>query len=341
MCKKLKLQKVHEPEPKPKPKLAAVKSQIKPKFSDDFAPTPSKSTDHNWISSSTFSKGSTSSAKSLESFKESVLRDKPILYGFKEITGATSQFTSGRIGKSSVYKSNLRGKEVAITVRGLKSFRDFRAGIRQICSVHHANIVKLLGGCCEGENVYLVYDYVHGASLEDCLRNRKMPEFTVLKTWMSRMRIATDVAQALEYMHHDTSMNYVHNYMKATSIIIAEPDYRAKICHVGASYLAGEYVLDDAHEGYDLSKGKGVSSEITEEEENAGKSDRSIKLLKRSKSMRITGTQGYMAPEYVSTGIVSQKNDVFAFGVILLELLSGHEPVRVYRQIKVLDRSKA
>lgn len=44
--------------------------------------------------------------------------------------------------------------------------------------------------------------------------------------------------------------------------------------------------------------------------------------------MKITGTQGYMAPEYISSGIVSQKTDVFALGVVLLELLSGQEPIK-------------
>ncbi|KAH9324509.1 hypothetical protein KI387_004687, partial [Taxus chinensis] len=247
---------------------------------------------------------------------------------FKEITEATAQFTSGRVGKSSVYKADLRGKTVAITVRKLKKIRDFRSGLRQICNAHHANIVKLMGGCCEGEHVYLAYEYVQGSSLADCLRNIRMPGFTVLNSWISRMQIATDVAQALEYMHHDTKVDYVHNYVKSTSIIITEPGYKARICHVGASYLAGEYEIDDNHEVNDSSKQKAVSGEITEEEESTGKPEQGIKLHKRSKSMKITGTQGYMAPEYVSTGIVSQKNDVFAFGVILLELMSGHEPVR-------------
>ena len=50
--------------------------------------------------------------------------------------------------------------------------------------------------------------------------------------------------------------------------------------------------------------------------------------MHRDSSLKITGTQGYMAPEYIDSGIVSQKTDVFAFGVVLLELLSGDEPVR-------------
>ncbi|XP_057819368.2 lysM domain receptor-like kinase 3 [Cryptomeria japonica] len=246
---------------------------------------------------------------------------------FKEITEATAQFTAGRLGKSSVYKSNLRGKTVAITVRKLKTVRDFRSRLAQICNIHHSNIVKLLGGCCEGDHVHLVYDYVQGSSLADCLRNSRMPGFTILKTWISRMQIAVDVAQGLEYMHHDASMNCVHNYLKSSSIIITEPGYRAMICHAGACYLTGEYEFEDINKGYDISQDTSISGEIVEEEGPIS-GVQGMKLTKRYKSRRITGTQGYMSPEYVNTGIVSQKNDVFAFGVILLELLTGNEPVK-------------
>lgn len=248
--------------------------------------------------SSLFSKASSTSAKSLSSFRDSLPKN-PNLYRFKEIADATAKFASGRLGKSSVWKCVLRGETVAITVRNKKrEIGDFRSGLREICNAHHVSIVKLLGGCCEGENEYLVYEYVHGSSLADCLRVSKATGFTVLGSWISRMQIAVDVAQGLEYMHHDSNINYVHNYIKSSSILVTEPGYRAQICHLGASYLAGEYDTE------------GVGA-----------------LAKRF-SMKITGTQGYMAPEYISSGIVSQKTDVFALGVVLLELLSGQEPIK-------------
>lgn len=123
------------------------------------------------------------------------------------------------------------------------------------------------------------------------------------------MQIAVDVAQGLEYMHHDSNINYVHNYVKSSSILVMEPGYRARICHLGACYLAGE-------------------SEVQDVFDTQGDSSSGIQPLHRDSSLKITGTQGYMAPEYIESGIVSQKTDVYAFGVVLLELLSGHEPMR-------------
>eukprot|EP01018_Ginkgo_biloba_P034445 Gb_39742 [translate_table: standard] len=311
MCK-LNLKMVQQPTP--------VKASRKPRFSDDII-TPSRSTELSTGNSTQFSKdskASTSSGNSLASLRDA-LPDNPNVYRFKEITTATDQFRSGRIGKSSVWRCNLRGKSVVVTERSQKipNQTDFRARLREICSAHHSSIIKLLGGCCEGEHLYLVYEYIEGANLADCLRSSKAPGFTVLSTWFSRMQIAIDVAQGLEYMHHDTSVNYVHNYIKSSSIMVVEPGFRAMIAHMGTAYLTGELGTIESH-----IPSKSSSTEITEEDAST-----EIKY-KRSRSMKITGTQGYMAPEYVANGIVSQKTDVFAFGVILLELLSGHEPVR-------------
>jgi serine/threonine protein kinase len=99
--------------------------------------------------------------------------------------------------------------------------------------------------------------------------------------------------------------------MKSSSILVTEPSYRARICHLGACYLAGEY---DAGSSFDS---QGDSN-----------SNVQAKSLHKRSSLKITGTQGYMAPEYMASGIFSQKTDVFALGVVLLELLSGHEPIR-------------
>lgn len=305
MCKKLKPHMVHEP-------VRSHRSANRrlPRSSDEINKTPSRSTDISGTSSLFSKVSTTSSANSLASLRDS-LPENPNIYRYKELADATAQFASGRLGKSSVWKCVLRGKTVVASVRSQqRKIRDFSAGLREICNAHHASIVKLLGGCCEGDHLYLVYEYVHGSSLEDCLRGSKVPGFTVLSTWISRMQIAVDVAQGLEYMHHDSKLDYIHNYIKSSSILITEPGYRARICHLGACYLAGEY----------------DSGVVPERDSNS--EIQPVGLLKRSRSTKITGTHGYMAPEYVAGAGLSHKTDVFALGVVLLELLSGHEPVR-------------
>eukprot|EP01018_Ginkgo_biloba_P032016 Gb_15924 [translate_table: standard] len=304
-----------------KPKMVEqpipVKPPRKPKYSDDML-TTSKSTDLS-LNSSQFSKESrlsTSSAASLASVRD-LLPENPNIYTFREITRATNHFRTGKLGNSSVWRCTLRGKSVVVTERSKTEFLDFRTKLREICNVHHTSIVKLLGGNSESEHLYLVYEYSEGANLNECLRGSKVPGYTVLSSWISRMQIAIDVAQGLEYIHHDTAVKYVHKFIKSSSIIVVEPGFRAKIAHFGTSELSGE--LSVKHDTVSS------SAEITEEESGEA-SDR----YKRSHSTKITGTQGYMAPEYVANGIVSQKTDVFAFGVILLELLSGQEPVKFH-----------
>jgi len=63
------------------------------------------------------------------------------------------------------------------------------------------------------------------------------------------MQITVDVAQGLQYMHHDSKIDYIHNYIKSSSILVTEPRYRARICHLGTSYLAGEYEAFLRHKG--------------------------------------------------------------------------------------------
>jgi len=106
--------------------------------------------------SSLLSKTSSSSAQSLVSLRDSLPKN-PNIYRYRELADATAQFASGRLGKSFVWKCVLRGKTVVVTVRNrMREIRDCRSGLREICNAHHASIVNLLGGCCEGENAYLV-----------------------------------------------------------------------------------------------------------------------------------------------------------------------------------------
>lgn len=163
-------------------------------------------------------------------------------------------------------------------------------------------MVKLKGASISGSYIYLVYDYAPGASLADCLRNSKNPNFTVLSNWMARVRIASDIAHGLDYVHNSTGLGFefVHNHIKTSSIIVAEPLLNAKICHFGTSELCGETTRDNMDVFKDL---KRLDSKLN----------------------KFEGTRGYMAPEFQRSGIATQKCDVYAFGVVILELLSGME----------------
>lgn len=109
-------------------------------------------------------------------------------------------------------------------------------------------------------------------------------------SWISRVQIALDAARGLEYIHEHTKNHYVHRDIK-TSNILLDSTFRAKISDFGVAKLA---VRTDEGE---------------------------------ASATRVVGTFGYLAPEYLHGGMATPKSDVYAFGVVLFELLSGKEAV--------------
>lgn len=114
----------------------------------------------------------------------------------------------------------------------------------------------------------------------------------------------------------------------------------AKICHFGTSALCGETVSEVPDSE--------TSGEISRDSSDGG----SKKTLKKSKSraLKVEGTRGYMSPEFQLTGIPTQKCDIYAFGVVILELLSGEEPLKYrleegtdggYRRVSVIETARA
>ncbi|KAI4351444.1 hypothetical protein L6164_005813 [Bauhinia variegata] len=261
-----------------------------------------------------WSKSSASSRSSLASLKDS-LPENPHIYNFSDIRSATSNFLSDKFSFSSSstsWRCIIRNKDVVVFQRKLRrslELSELRERLAVICRSHHSSLVKLLGASISGNYIYLVYEYVHGVSLGDCLRNRRNPNFTVLSSWLSRMQIATDIAHGLDYIHHFSGLNsnFIHNHIKSSSIIITE-NLSARLCHFGTSELCGEVV------------GEGWS----------GSYSARLKELKRfgSQVTKLAGTRGYMAPEIQTTGVATQKSDVYAFGVVTLELLSGEEVLK-------------
>ncbi|XP_031387430.1 protein LYK5 isoform X2 [Punica granatum] len=281
------------------------------------------------LSGSSSSAAASSSRASLSSLRQT-LPENVAIYDLSELRSATNNFLSARrsSSSSSSWRCSLRGKDVIVFQRKFRRRRlapdQLRDLLGALSKSHLANIAKLLGACASGEDIYLVYEFVAGASLSECLRNPKNPSFTVLKTWISRMQVATDVAHALDYIHNNTglSINLVHNHVKSSSIVVTEPNFQAKLCQFGAAQLCGE--IDE--------NGVVRPGEISEEGEPSPSTSSEL-ARSNSRVMQFQGVRGYMSPEFRANGIATQKADVYALGVVMLELLSGEEPFK-YRYDK-------
>lgn len=262
---------------------------------------------------------SLSSVASLSSARES-LPENPHIFNFSEICSATNNFLAKKLSSSSssaTWRCVIRGNDVVVVQRKFRRLvqtEELRDRLSSVCRSHHASLIKLRGASVSGNYIYLVYDYIHGATLADCLRGSKNSNFTVLSTWMSRVQVASDLAHGLDYIHNSTgsSSRFVHNHIKSSSVIVTEPGLHSKICHFGTAKLCGE-----------VADGAGADA-------------------------KFEGTRGYMSPEFRITGVSTQKSDVYAFGVVVLEILSGEEPLKYkaddagggYRRISVVETAR-
>ncbi|KAM3377100.1 receptor protein kinase TMK1 [Capsicum galapagoense] len=195
----------------------------------------------------------------------------------------------GRGGFGTVYKGELHdGTKIAVKrmesgVMSEKGLDEFKSEIAVLTKVRHRHLVALLGYCLDGNERLLVYEYMPQGTVSRYLFNWKEEGLKPLE-WTRRLTIALDVARGVEYLHGLAQQSFIHRDLKPSNILLGD-DMRAKVADFGLVRLAPE----------------GKTSLVT----------------------RLAGTFGYLAPEYAVTGRVTTKIDVFSFGVILMELITG------------------
>ncbi|XP_028122345.1 receptor-like serine/threonine-protein kinase ALE2 isoform X1 [Camellia sinensis] len=217
------------------------------------------------------------------------------MFSLNDIERATDKFDASRIlgegGFGLVYSGILDDKrKVAVKVLKRDDHQgscEFLAEVEMLSRLHHRNLVKLIGICAEDHTRCLVYELVPNGSVESHLHG--VDKEAAPLDWGARMKIALGAARGLAYLHEDSSPRVIHRDFKSGNILL-EHDFTPKVSDFGLARTA----LDEGN--------KHISTHVM-------------------------GTFGYLAPEYAMTGHLLVTSDVYSYGVVLLELLTGRKPV--------------
>ncbi|ESQ51380.1 hypothetical protein EUTSA_v10017635mg [Eutrema salsugineum] len=176
--------------------------------------------------------------------------------------------------------------------QGLQGHNEWINEVNFLGVVNHPNLVKLVGYCADdderGMQRLLVYELMCNRSLEDHLVGRVVSS-SVSLPWMTRLKIAQDAAQGLAYLHEEMDFQLIFRDFKSSNILLDER-FCAKLSDFGLARQGPREGLGHV-------------------------------------STSVVGTVGYAAPEYVQTGKLTAKSDVWSFGVVLYELITGRRAV--------------
>nr|SSC84625.1 At421370-like [Capsella grandiflora] len=222
---------------------------------------------------------------------ENITEDLDIpLMEFKAVVMATENFSDcnklGEGGFGSVYKGRLaNGQDIAVKRLSEMSHQGTNEFKNEVKLIARLQHINLVRilGCC--------FDAKEKVLIYEYLENLSLDHYLFDKirssklNWQKRFNIANGIARGILYLHQDSRCRIIHRDLKASNVLL-DKDMTPKISDFG---MARIFSRDD---------GEAITR-------------------------RIVGTYGYMSPEYAMDGIFSVKSDVFSFGVLVLEIVSG------------------
>ncbi|XP_077218301.1 uncharacterized protein LOC143852667 isoform X2 [Tasmannia lanceolata] len=214
-----------------------------------------------------------------------------IRYSYSDVEAMTMSFMDklGEGGFGAVFKGTLPdGRLVAVKFLNSESHQgeiEFNHEVETLRRTDHVNIVSLLGFCSEDSKRALIYEFMPGGSLDRFIFGME-PRGARPLGWETLHKIAVGIARGLEYLHYGCSMHILHLDVKPSNILL-DQDFCPKISDFG---LAELWPIEESY--------------VVD---------------------HLCGTYGYMAPEYVGQGRVSDKTDVYGYGMTLLQMVGGRK----------------
>eukprot|EP00271_Cylindrocystis_brebissonii_P017624 TRINITY_DN464_c0_g1_i1.p1 TRINITY_DN464_c0_g1~~TRINITY_DN464_c0_g1_i1.p1 ORF type:complete len:1372 (-),score=265.73 TRINITY_DN464_c0_g1_i1:941-5056(-) len=266
------------------------------------------------IFASVYRKKNTGETKDSSWFALRVEKDFVRRFSLAEIYAATNKMSEDELIGVGAYGSVYRGRGPAgeewavkraksVSQKGVK---DFQNEVNVLSRMRHRNIVTLLGFCDERKEQILVYELMPNGSLKDRLQQAKGSGGKNLFPLPQRVDAAIGAAEGLKYLHMFAKPTIIHRDVKPDNILF-DSDNEARLADFG--------LLKDNTEAP-------IDAEYADEAEewNYGAGQAPLRT-------KVTGTPGYIDPDYYTSNQVSTKSDVYSFGVVLFELITGQPPL--------------
>ncbi|OIW11295.1 hypothetical protein TanjilG_20444 [Lupinus angustifolius] len=225
------------------------------------------------------------------------------VFTVSELKSATKNFSRsvmiGEGGFGCVYQALVKSLEdpsqkieVAIkqlSKRGMQGHREWVTEVNVLGIVEHHNLVKLVGYCAEDDERGIQRLLIYEYMPNRSVEHHLSHRSETPLSWDRRLKIAQDAARGLTYLHEEMDFQIIFRDFKSSNILLDE-QWNAKLSDFGLARL-------------------GPSDGLTHV------------------STAVVGTLGYAAPEYLQTGRLTSKNDVWSYGVFLFELITGRRPL--------------
>ncbi|XP_042473833.1 serine/threonine-protein kinase PCRK1-like [Zingiber officinale] len=225
------------------------------------------------------------------------------VFTFSELRNATRNFSRslmvGEGGFGCVYKGAIKSLEdqnsnIEIAVKqlnrkGVQGHKEWLTEVNVLGVLEHPNLVKLVGYCAEDDERGIQRLLVYEYMPNRSVDDHLSNRSRTTLSWPMRLRVALDAARGLAYLHEEMEFQIIFRDFK-TSNILLDKDWKAKLSDFGMAR-------------------QGPTEGITHV------------------STAVVGTLGYAAPEYLQTGRLTSKSDVWSYGVVLYELVTGRRPI--------------